>query len=128
MIIAIIPARGGSKRIPKKNTKDFLGRPLISYTIQAANESKIFDRIIVTTDSEEIANAAIEAGAEIPFMRPAELSDDITPTIPVLLHTLNWLQERNVKIEYFCLMYANPFTTAKNILGAFELLKTQNAA
>jgi pseudaminic acid cytidylyltransferase len=122
MIIAVIPARGCSKRIPQKNTREFLGRPLISYTINAAAEAKIFDRIIVSTDSESIAKAAIDAGAEIPFMRPSYLSDDITPTIPVLLHALEWLLSRGVKIEYFCLMYSNPFTNSKNILEAFELL------
>jgi pseudaminic acid cytidylyltransferase len=127
MIVAVIPARGGSKRIPGKNTKSFLGRPLISYTVKAAIETDIFDRIIVTTDSEAIAEAAREAGAEVPFMRPAELSDDITPTIPVLLHALNWLQDRDIQIDYFCLMYSNPFTSAKNILRAFELLKAENA-
>ncbi|HUH43228.1 MAG TPA: acylneuraminate cytidylyltransferase, partial [Sulfurimonas sp.] len=78
--VAIIPARGGSKRIPRKNIKDFFGKPLIAYSIQTALESNLFDKIIVTTDDEEIASIAKEYGAEVPFLRPKELSDDFTGT------------------------------------------------
>ena len=86
--VAIIPARGGSKRIPGKNIKPFLGKPMISYSIGAARESGVFDRIIVTTDSQEIAEIAKEYGAEVPFIRPPELSDDHTDTDAVLLHAM----------------------------------------
>ena len=84
--IAIIPARGGSKRIPRKNIKEFYGKPLIAYSIQAALESKLFDKVIVSTDDEEIANIAKKYGAEVPFMRPKELSDDFTGTGEVVKH------------------------------------------
>jgi pseudaminic acid cytidylyltransferase len=128
VVVAIIPARGGSKRIPNKNVKDFLGSPLISYTIRAAKESNVFDRIIVTTDSQDIAATSRDAGAEVPFMRPAELSDDITPTIPVVLHALEWLLGQGIRIDYFCIMYSNPFITAENVVKAFELLKEKKVA
>ena len=96
--VAIIPARGGSKRIPKKNIKLFAGKPLIAYSIEAAKASELFDRVIVSTDSAEIANVAKRVGAEVPFMRPSELSDDYTPTIQVLNHAINWLRENSVRV------------------------------
>ena len=85
MNVAIIPARGGSKRIPKKNIRDFLGKPMIAYSIHAAKESGLFQRIIVSTDSEEIAEIAREYGAEVPFLRPAELADDHAGTDAVII-------------------------------------------
>ena len=91
MNVAIIPARGGSKRIPKKNIKEFFGKPIIAYSIEAAQKCKLFDRIIVSTDSSEIAEVAKKYGAEIPFMRPAQLADDLTHTDTVILHALKWL-------------------------------------
>ena len=96
MNVAIIPARGGSKRIPGKNIKLFVGRPIISYSIQAAQKAGVFDRIIVSTDSDEIADVARKSGAEVPFMRPKELSDDMTPTALVLQHAIRWLEETDV--------------------------------
>ena len=122
-VVAIIPARGGSKRIPNKNIKMFAGRPLIVHSLDAAKKSMVFDRIIVSTDSSEIAEIAQKAGAEVPFMRPPELADDYTPTIPVLKHALNWLMSHNCMVEYFCCIYANPFITSKNLISAFDLLK-----
>lgn len=92
MRVAIIPARGGSKRIPRKNIKLFAGLPIIAYSIKAAQASGVFDRIIVTTDDEEIADVARSFGAEVPFMRPPELSDDHTATIPVIAHAIQTLQ------------------------------------
>ena len=83
MQVAIIPARGGSKRIPKKSIRPFLGKPLIAYAIEAARDSGFFDHIIVSTDSEEFADVVREYGAEVPFMRPPELADDFAPTAPV---------------------------------------------
>lgn len=128
MKIAIIPARGGSKRIPNKNIKDFNGKPLIAHSIDAAKESGVFDKIIVSTDSDEIARVATDAGAEVPFMRPVELADDYTPTVPVILHAINWLIECGFIIDYFCCIYPNPFITSENIVVAFKLLKEKNVS
>lgn len=86
MKVAVIPARGGSKRIPRKNVKDFCGRPMIAYAIDAARRTGVFDRVVVSTDDDEIAAIALTAGAEVPFRRPAELADDFTPTVPVIAH------------------------------------------
>ncbi|MCK4349174.1 MAG: acylneuraminate cytidylyltransferase family protein [Thermoplasmatales archaeon] len=93
-IIAIIPARGGSKGIPKKNLVDINGKPLISYTIQVAKQSNLIDRVIVSTDNDEIADVSKKYGAEIPFIRPSELAQDHVPTYPVIRHTLEWLEEK----------------------------------
>ena len=129
MIIAIIPARGGSKRISNKNIKLFAGQPIISYSIKAAQETKLFERIIVSTDSEEIAEVAKSYGAEVPFMRPTELADDFTGTVPVLLHALDWLNEHGSVADYFCCIYATaPFVQPKHIIEGFNLLKKRNAA
>ena len=128
MIIAIIPARGGSKRIPNKNIKLFAGQPIISYSIRVAQETGLFDRIIVSTDSLEIADIAREYGAETPFLRPAELSDDFTGTVPVLLHALNWLDDHGYTTDYFCCIYATaPFIQAVYIKKGFDLIKDKDA-
>ena len=128
-IVAIIPARGGSKRIPKKNIKLFAGRPIISYSIKAAQETNLFDRIIVSTDSDEIAETAKSFGAEVPFIRPAELSDDFAGTAPVLIHALKWLNEHNYASDYFCCIYATaPFAQAKYIKKGLDLIKSKSAA
>lgn len=128
-IVAIIPARGGSKRIPKKNIKTFAGEPIISYSIKAAQEANLFDRIIVSTDSGEIAETAISYGVEVPFIRPVELADDFTGTVPVLLHTLNWLEEHGFAAEYFCCIYATaPFIRPEFLIKGFSLLKKKRAA
>lgn len=98
--IAIIPARGGSKRIPKKNIKSFLGKPLIAYSIEVALRSKLFDKVIVSTDDEEIAKVARKFGAEIPFMRPDELSDDFVGTGEVVNHAVRWLKDNGVELDF----------------------------
>ena len=128
MIVAIIPARGGSKRISNKNKKEFAGRPLIAHSISAANEAEIFDKVVVSTDSADIADIARKWGAEVPFMRPADLADDHTPTLPVIMHAIDWLMEHAISVEYFCCIYANPFVTVKNLLGAFYLLKDKQVS
>ena len=92
-IVAIIPARGGSKSIPRKNIRSLGGLPLIAYSIAAGLQSKRVHRVIVSTDSPEIAEIAIEWGAEVPFLRPAELSEDTTTDLPVFEHALRWLEE-----------------------------------
>lgn len=126
MRVAIIPARGGSKRIPRKNIKDFAGKPIIAYSIEAAQRSELFDRIIVTTDDEEIAEVARRYGAEIPFMRPKELSDDHTATIPVIAHAIQTLQNDSV-IDYACCIYATaPFVRSADILDAYNALITHH--
>ena len=102
--IAIIPARGGSKRIPRKNIKDFFGKPLIAYSIEVALKSKLFDKVIVSTDDEEIAKIALEYGAVVPFIRPKELSDDFTGTGAVVNHALEYLKEQG---EVLLLRFAN---------------------
>ena len=126
--VCIIPARGGSKRIPKKNIKPFYGKPLIAYSIETAKQSKLFDRIIVSTDDEEIAKIAKEYGAEVPFMRPKELADDYTGTNKVIKHALDWLKSIGEKYDYACTIYATaPLLQPKYIVKGYEKLKTSDA-
>lgn len=108
-ILCVITARGGSKGIPGKNSKPFLGKPLIAYTIEAAKESGAFDRIILSTDDETIARVGKEYGAEVPFMRPAELAEDTTPHLPVVQHAVEWLRD-NEGYEPDCVMILQPTT------------------
>jgi pseudaminic acid cytidylyltransferase len=123
MNVGIIPARGGSKRIPNKNIKPFAGRPIIAYSIEAAKVSGLFDKIFVSTDSEKIAIIAKEYGAEIPFMRPKELSDDFTPTVPVLLHALEWMEVQGISAKFACCLYATaPFVQAEHLKRGFRLI------
>ncbi len=127
-IVAIIPARGGSKRIPNKNIKLFAGQPIISYSIKAAQETNLFNRIIVSTDSEKIASIIKKFGAEVPFIRPAELADDFTGTDAVVLHALKCLLNSGEKIDYVCCIYATaPLVRSKDIHKGFELLQDYNA-
>ncbi|MDT0582816.1 pseudaminic acid cytidylyltransferase [Brumicola blandensis] len=114
MKIAVIPARGGSKRIPKKNIKAFAGQPLIAYSIKAAQESGLFDDIIVSTDDEAIAELAKQYGAKVPFMRPDVLSDDMTGTRPVTNHAIEWYRDNIATPTFCCCIYATaPFLQAK---------------
>ena len=123
MNVAIIPARGGSKRIKNKNIKNFLGEPILSYSIRAAQESGVFDKIIVSTDSEAIAGVARQYGAEVPFVRPSELSDDHTPTAPVLEHAVKWLESKGCRVKYLCCIYPTaPFVRSEDLIRGYELL------
>lgn len=123
MKIAIIPARGGSKRIPRKNIKDFNGKPIIAYSIEAALASGCFDKVIVSTDDAEIAEVAEQYGAEVPFMRPADVSDDFATTADVLLHAIDWYEEQSQSIEYLCCIYATaPFIDVNDIRNTYKLL------
>ena len=123
MNVAVIPARGGSKRIPGKNIKEFAGKPIITYSIEAAKNSGLFDRIVVSTDSEEIADVAVKAGAEAPFTRPEELSGDHIMTQFVLTHAIDWLNEHGSCIQYFCCIYPTaPLIDSKRLKSGFELL------
>jgi N-acylneuraminate cytidylyltransferase len=110
MNIAIIPARGGSKRIPRKNIKEFHGKPLIAYSIEAAKASKCFDRIIVSTDDNEIAKVAKQYGAEVPFIRPADISNDFATTSDVMKHAIKYCTDEGFKPNLVCCIYATaPF-------------------
>jgi len=123
MNVAIIPARGGSKRIPGKNIKSFAGQPIIKYSMEAAIKTQLFQRIIVSTDDERIAEIAREGGAEVPFIRPAEISDDFTPTADVIHHALAWLDADGAQVEYACCIYATaPFVSSEYIKRGYELL------
>ncbi len=128
MIVAIIPARGGSKRIPRKNIKEFMGKPMIAYSIEAAIKSECFDRIVVSTDDEEIAEVAILNGAEVPFIRPDILSDDHTATVPVIKHALEFIIESGDDVEFACCIYATaPFIKSVDIKGALSKLKNSKS-
>jgi len=126
--VAIIPARSGSKRIPGKNIRPFAGKPMIAHAIAKAVESGMFSRIIVSTDSEEIAATARSYGADVPFMRPASLACDHTPTAPVLLHALEWLEEHAALPRYGCCIYpAVPLLDPEFLHKGFALLRESGA-
>lgn len=124
MKIAVIPARGGSKRIPRKNIRPFLGKPIIAYPIAAARASGLFEHVVVSTDDEEIAEVARQHGAETPFLRPAEISDDRTATAPVVAHAIRWFEESGGTIDYACAIYATaPFVDAAILRHGFDIIR-----
>jgi N-acylneuraminate cytidylyltransferase len=124
MKLAVIPARGGSKRIPRKNIRPFAGRPIIAYSIQAAIESGLFDRIIVSTDDAEIAAVARAWRAETPFVRPASLADDHTPVSAVVKHAIRWAIDDGIAVSHACCIYAAaPFVQAADLRRAFEMMR-----
>ncbi len=128
MNACIIPARGGSKRIPQKNIRDFCGKPMIAHSIEAAQAADVFNRIIVSTDSEEVADMARKYGVEVPFMRPSKLSDDHASTDAVILHALSWFKENGVELECACCLYATaPFVQPKYLSEGLERLKFTGA-
>lgn len=128
MRLAIIPARGGSKRIPGKNIKPFCGKPMIAWSIAAAQLSECFDRIIVSTDDAEIAQVAQAHGAEVPFVRPPELSDDHTGTIPVIAHAIDWQNTHGQAVSQACCIYATaPFVQAQDLQRGLSVLQTSGA-
>jgi len=128
MKLAIIPARGGSKRIPGKNVKMFGGKPMIAHSIVAARETGIFDQIIVTTDDDQIADIARDFGATTPFRRPAELSDDRTTTDAVLLHALDWMDKHAMPVDYACCIYATaPFVRPQDLRLGLDKLRQHDA-
>ncbi len=128
MRLCVIPARGGSKRIPRKNIKAFCGKPMISYSIEAAKESGLFDKIVVSTDDAEIAEIAKSYGAVVPFMRPSELSDDHTATIPVIAHAIKASVNDINDVEAVCCIYATaPLVQAQYIQEAYKKLLTCKA-
>lgn len=123
--IAIIPARGGSKGIPQKNIKHLDGKPIISYTIEAALDSVEVDEIIVSTDDEEIGKVAADAGATVPFLRPAELAEDDTPTEPVITHAINSVDEEYQQL--ILLQPTSPLRTATHVTEAVQKYRSQDA-
>lgn len=128
MRLAIIPARGGSKRIPRKNIKAFCGKPMIAWSIEVALASGCFDQVIVSTDDEEIAVVAQEYGAVAPFLRPAELSDDHTGTLPVVRHAIEWYKARGTLLDQVCCLYATaPFVRGEDIQRGLGVLEQTGA-
>ena len=126
--IAIITARGGSKRIPRKNIKEFCGLPIIAYSIKAALDSKIFDEVMVSTDDEEIASIAKKYGAKVPFLRSAKNSDDFATTADVLKEVLDEYKKIGKEFDYLACIYPTaPFVTANKISEAFSILSNSNA-
>ena len=127
--IAVITARGGSKRIPGKNKKEFLGKPIICYSIEAALESGLFEEVMVSTDDEEIAEIAKKTGASVPFMRSAKTSDDYATTDDVLMEVLEEYEKMGRDFAYMACIYPTaPFVTAEKLEEAFRLLKENNAS
>ena len=128
MKIAVIPARGGSKRIPRKNIRDFCGQPIIGWSISAALASGLFDQVVVSTDDAEIAAVARACGASVPFLRPPELSDDHTGTMPVVAHAIGWCAQQGSVVQEGCCIYATaPFVTAADLQRGLRLLGDQGA-
>ena len=126
MKVAVIPARGGSKRIPRKNIRQFAGEPIIAHSIAAALQSRLFDRVIVSTDDDEIAELARHHGAEVPFSRPRELADDYTGTTAVIGHAVGWLRDHGFDgISSVCCIYPTaPFLRTIDLKRALKLLES----
>jgi len=126
--LAVIPARGGSKRIPGKNTRSFCGKPILEYSVSAALESGLFDQVIVSTDSDKIAEVARRVGAEVPFVRPAEIANDTATTADVLVHALDWYEEQGRRWDWLCCLYPTaPFVDAARLREAAGLLRETKA-
>lgn len=126
--IAIITARGGSKRIPRKNVKDFCGKPILEYSIEAALEAEIFDEVMVSTDSEEIAEIAKKSGAQVPFFRSEKNSDDFSTTAEVIMEVLDGYRNMGKEFDSICCIYPTaPFVTAKKLKMAMKLLEENHA-
>lgn len=126
--LAVIPARGGSKGVPKKNIRLLNGKPLIAYTIEAALESGIFDNVIVSTDSEDIADISRKYGATVPFIRPDNLSGDLVSSDDVILHAIEYYEQLGDNYKYVCkLQPTSPLRTSKHIQEAYDILKQQNS-
>ncbi len=128
-IVGLILARGGSKGIPKKNIVETAGKPLIAWTIEAACNSGVLDRVLVSTDDEQIAAVAREWGAEVPFLRPAELARDESPSVPAMIHAVDWLESHGGRaVDYVMLLQpTSPLRIPKDIIGAVEIMKKENA-
>lgn len=124
MNLAVIPARGGSKRIPQKNIKSFLDKPIIAYSIETAKNSRLFDRIVVSTDDPEIKAIALEYGAEVPFIRPEALANDTAGTLPVIAHAIQFFAEQHHVFDYVCCLYATaPLLSVEDLCAGWTVLK-----
>lgn len=124
MKVAVIPARGGSKRLPGKNIRSFAGKPMISYSIHCAIDSGLFERVIVSTDDEQIAEISRGLGAEVPFQRPTELSGDLCGTLPVVAHATQWLRSQGLDVSAVCCIYATaPFLRREDLRRGLEILE-----
>jgi N-acylneuraminate cytidylyltransferase len=127
--VCIIAARGGSKRIPGKNIKPFAGKPMIAWSIEAAKTAGLFDGIYVSTDSDEVAAVSESFGAEVPFRRPPELSDDATPLFPVIAHAINWLTANRGPVTFVCNVFATaPFLQSCFIREGLDVLRSNPGA
>ncbi len=127
--LAVIPARGGSKRIPRKNVRDFHGKPIIAYSIQAALSTGLFERVVVSTDDEEIAETATAHGADVPFLRPKDIADDYTGTNEVVRHALLWHREAGSVYDFACCIYATaPLLQGSDITRGYDCLVDNGAA
>ena len=126
--LCIIPARGGSKRIPRKNIKDFLGKPIIAYSIEAAIKCGLFDEVMVSTDDEEIAKIARQYGAKVPFMRSEKNSDDYSSTMDVIEEVIkNYIQVNNTHFQFVCCIYPTaPLIKSNHIKAGYEKLNLNN--
>jgi|TARA_B110000046_G_C12973363_1_gene389973 pseudaminic acid cytidylyltransferase len=126
--ICVIPARGGSKRIPRKNIKEFQGEPIIAYSIKIALESKYFDRVIVSTDDDEIASVAEKYGAEVPFKRPCDLSNDFIGVEDVVDHAVKYIENEGKRCKYVCTLLATaPLLQKHYLIQGYEELKNSEA-
>ena len=128
MTLAVIPARGGSKRIPKKNIKPFCGKPMISYAIEAALQSGLFENVLVSTDDLDIKEIAEKFGAKVPFIRPYDLADDFAPTVPVIAHAIKESKKIGWSVDEVCCIYPSvPFISSSDLSIALERLRSSNA-
>jgi pseudaminic acid cytidylyltransferase len=127
--IAVIPARGGSKRIPRKNIRLFCGKPIMAYSISAAQQTGLFDQVVVSTDDEEIASVARACGATTPFMRPRAIADDFTGTNAVVKHAITWFNGQGHDVTHACCIYATaPLLRARFIQDGYDALAHSDAA
>ena len=127
-VLGLIPARGGSKGVPRKNIRQLAGKPLLAYTAEAALASSRLTRVILSTDDEEIAEVGRSCGLEVPFLRPAKLAEDTTPTLPVVQHAVQFLETRGEQFDAICLLQpTNPLRQTSDIDGCIELLESAEA-
>ena len=127
-VLGFIPARGGSKGVPNKNIRKIAGKELIGYTLEAAHQSEVFDKIIVSTDSNEIANVAKKFGGEVPFLRPSELAQDDSKVMDAIIHTMNWFEQKRETFDILVyLQPTSPMRTGKHIVSALNLMTKKDA-
>lgn len=127
-VLGLIPARGASKGVPRKNIKLLCGKPLLEYTAESALACRFLSRVILSTDDEEVAEVGLRCGLEVPFLRPAELAADDTPMLPVVQHSVRWMEQLGERFDAICLLQpTNPLRRAKDIDGCIELLMQSEA-